>query len=194
MKIRRMVLAALFAAMLAISGQISIPIGPVPITWQTLVVMLSGLLLGPQLGALSILVFIALAAIGLPILSGGAGGIGALFGPTGGFVLSWPVASFVIGWLTHRLAKKKEIKFWHLLPINLLGGVLVVYLIGVPWLMGITNLSYSLDNLIQSCLIFLPGDLIKIFVASFLAITVYRVDPSLRPSSSQQRKAKNTPL
>lgn len=183
MKIRRMVLAALFAAFLAISGQMSLPVGPVPITWQTLVVMLSGLLLGAQLGALSILVFIALAAIGLPILSGGAGGIGALFGPTGGFIWSWPLASFVIGWLTHHLAKKREIKFWHLVPINLIGGVLVIYLIGVPWLMEIAHLPYTMDNMIKACFIFIPGDLIKVFLAAFLAITVYRVDPSLRPPS-----------
>lgn len=179
--VRQLVLAAMFAALLAISGQISVPMVPAPITWQTLVVMLSGLLLGPRLGAVSMTVFIALVAIGAPFLSGGVGGIGALLGPTGGFVLSWPFASIVIGWLAQKVAQRGPIKVWHLLPINLVGGVVMIYLIGVPWLMVVTDLPYTLANLTKVCFIFIPGDLIKVVIASFLAISVYKADPSMRP-------------
>lgn len=181
LSVRQLVLAAMFAALLAISGQISIPMIPAPITWQTLVVMLSGLLLGPRLSFISNMVFIALVAIGAPLLAGGSGGIGVLLGPTGGFVFSWPLASMLIGWLVGKIAEYREIKFWHLLLINILGGIIVVYTIGVPWLMAVTGLEYNLSNLTKTCFIFIPGDLIKTVIGSILAMAVYRADPSLRP-------------
>lgn len=181
LSVRQLVLAAMFAALLAIAGQISVPMIPAPITWQTLVVMLSGLLLGPRLSFISNMVFIALVAIGVPLLSGGSGGIGVLFGPTGGFVFSWPIASMLIGWLIGKIASHREIKFWHLWLVNILGGIFVVYLIGVPWLMAVTGLEYNLANLTKACFIFIPGDLIKTVIGAVLALAVYRADPSLRP-------------
>lgn len=176
----------MFAALLAISGQISIPMVPAPITWQTLVVMLSGLLLGPRLAFISNTVFIALVAIGAPLLAGGNGGIGALFGPTGGFVFSWPIAALLIGWSVQKIASRGEIRIWHLLSVNILGGIILIYLIGVPWLMAVADLPYNFDNLMKACFIFIPGDLIKAVIGAFLAVAVYKADPSLHP----QRKIK----
>lgn len=183
--VRQLVLAAMFAALLAISSQVVIPMVPAPITLQTLVVMLAGLLLGPRLGAISITVFIALVAIGAPLLSGGAGGLGALLGPTGGFVLSWPLGSMLIGWLAQKAAKRSELSIWNLMPINFLGGVLLVYAIGVPWLMAATGLEYNFANLISTCFIFIPGDLLKVVISSLLAIAVYKADPRLHPKSKK---------
>lgn len=190
LEVRQLVLAAMFAALLAVSGQISVPMIPAPITWQTLVVMLSGLLLGPRLSVVSISVFIALVAIGAPILSSGNGGIAALFGPTGGFVFSWPIASLLIGWLAKKIADRGEIKFWHLVLINILGGIFVVYIIGVPWLMTATNLEYNMDNLTKACFIFIPGDLIKVVIGSFLALAIYKADPKLRPKGKRTEQDK----
>lgn len=186
--IRQLVLASMFAALLAISGQISVPMIPAPLTWQTLVVMLSGLLLGARLGAISITVFIALVAIGAPLLSGGAGGIGALFGPTGGFVFSWPLASMLIGWLVQKVSNQGDVRLWQLLWINFVGGVFLVYLIGVPWLMAFTGLEYNLANLTKTCFIFIPGDLIKVVIGAFLANTVYRAAPDFRPKEKSKQK------
>lgn len=181
--IRQLVLAALFAALLAVSGQITIPVGPAPITLQTLVVMLTGLLLGSRLGPLSVSVLLALSALGLPLLSGGSGGIAYILGPTGGFILSWIVASFVIGWLAETWGKNGELKIFQLTVINLMGGIIIVYLIGVPWLMKVANLSLTWENFTKVCLIFIPGDLLKAILAAFLANILYKVDPKLKPRS-----------
>lgn len=182
LSIKQLVLAALFAALLVISGQITIPIGPVPITMQNFAVMLTGLLLGSRVGPSSVAVLFALAALGLPVLSGGSGGIAHLFGPTGGFLFSFILASFVIGWLAEKVSKRRELKLWHLITINLLGGVIIVYLIGVPWLLFITQMPLTMESITKVCLVFIPGDLAKAIVAALLAQALYKVDPSLSPA------------
>lgn len=188
LSVRQLVLAAMFAALLAVSGQISVPMVPAPITWQTLVVMLSGLLLGPRLSFISNMVFIALVAIGAPLLAGGNGGISALLGPTGGFVFSWPLAGMFIGWLIGKIASRGKIRIWHLLLVNILGGIIVIYLIGVPWLMAVTGLEYNVANLTKTCFIFIPGDLIKAVIGSILAAAVYKADPNLHPKAKRIKK------
>ena len=113
---RDMVHIALFAAIMAALGLLPpIPVGfiPVPITAQSMGVMLAGSILGAKRGALAILLFLALVAVGLPLLSGGRGGLGVFFGPTAGFLLSWPVGAFVTGWLTERFWKRLSLRiFW----------------------------------------------------------------------------------
>lgn len=101
-----MIFAALFAALTAAVAwfKIPLPFTPVPITLQTLAVLLSGAMLGSYYGALSMMIYIGVGAIGLPVFAGGSSGIGVLLGPTGGYLLSYPVASFVIGKM---LEKKK---------------------------------------------------------------------------------------
>lgn len=105
MKTKEMVFAALFAALIGVLGMIPpIPLGfiPVPITAQTLGVMLAGSFLGKKTGSLSLILFIVLVALGLPLLSGGRGGFSALVGPSAGYILSWPVAAFCIGYATEK--------------------------------------------------------------------------------------------
>ncbi|SHE70835.1 biotin transport system substrate-specific component [Seinonella peptonophila] len=183
--LRQLILAALFAALLAVAGQFSIPVGPAPITLQTLIVLLSGLLLGPRYGPLSIIVFIALAGIGLPILSGGSGGVGTLFGPTGGFIFSWPIASFAIGMLVRWVAKRGEVKFWHLIGVNLLGGSIIIFGIGVPWLLISTGLPFTMNSLTKTWFIFIPGDLAKVLLSALIAISLYRVDRRFHPAEKK---------
>lgn len=105
-KLKGMIFAALFAALTAAVAwfKIPLPFTPVPITLQTLAVLLSGAMLGSYYGALSMMIYIGVGAIGLPVFAGGSSGIGVLLGPTGGYLLSYPVASFVIGKM---LEKKK---------------------------------------------------------------------------------------
>lgn len=109
-KLKGMVFAALFAAFTAAVAwfKIPLPFTPVPITLQTLAVLLSGAMLGPYYGALSMIVYLALGALGLPVFAGGSSGIGALLGPTGGYLFSYPLASFVVGKM---LEKKKLSSF-----------------------------------------------------------------------------------
>lgn len=163
-----MILAALFAALLAVSGQIQIPFQPAPITLQTLVVMLAGSLLGALWGSVSMLVFVVLVAMGLPLLAGFKGGIGALLGPTGGYVLSWPLAAWLIGWLLSKWRAKGELKLIHFLIAHFLGGFVVVHLIGFPWLHFVTKLPVK-ELVFSAFLIFVPGDLLKWVVASIIA-------------------------
>src|SRR3989338_9411909 len=98
-KIKGMVFAALFAALTGAVAwfKIPLPFTPVPITLQTLMVLLSGAVLGPYYGAVSMGIYLALGAIGLPVFAGGGSGIGSLLGPTGGYLFSYFIAAFAIG-------------------------------------------------------------------------------------------------
>ena len=140
------VFAALIAA-LTLPGAIPIGIG-VPITLQTLGVMLAGAILGARKGALAVTVYVALGLAGLPILSGGTGGLGVLVGPTGGYLLGFILGAFVIGWLAERLTPR--LKFWTLLIATSVGGILAVYLVGIPWLAAVRHQLPSAATLLYS--------------------------------------------
>lgn len=167
------VFAALIAA-LTLPGAINV--GPVPITLQTLGVMLAGAILGARKGALAVTVYVVLGLAGLPILAGGAAGLGVLAGPTGGFLLSFIPAAFVIGWLAARL--RPHLTLFPLLVATVVGGVVVVYLIGVPWLAAVTGLPFG-QALVVGAVPFLPGDLLKAVVAAVVAAGVHRAWPGL---------------
>jgi len=165
---RDMVLAAFFAAVTAALGLIIIPIQPVPVTGQSMGPMLAGSVLGPHLGALSLLVFDLLAAAGAPVLSGARGGLGIILGPTGGYILSWPAAAFVTGIIVRRL---KTESLWKYVLANFVGGVVVVYAMGVPWLAVVQGIKPAVA-LVEGALIFLPGDVLKVVTASIAAKAV----------------------
>ncbi len=113
-KLKGMVFAALFAALTAAVAwfKIPLPFTPVPITLQTLVVLMSGAMLGPIYGALSMIIYLVLGTIGLPVFAGGSSGVGALLGPTGGYLFSYPVASFVIGKMIEKKKLSKLLKYF----------------------------------------------------------------------------------
>ena len=93
--LRNMIVAAMFAALVAVVGQLQIPL-PIPITLQTMVVMMAGSVSGARWGAVSMGVFLLLVAFGAPLLAGGKGGMAVLAGPTGGYVWSWVLAAWLI--------------------------------------------------------------------------------------------------
>lgn len=185
--IRNMVLAALFAALLAIGGQIAIPIGPVPITLQTMMVLLAGAILGSRWGTVSVLVWILLAAVGAPVLSGGTGGLGVLFGATGGYILGFLVTVFLVGWSLERLGKNKQVAWWQLLLVFLIGSVAVINIIGFPWFLFVSDLPFSMDIFNKVFVVFLPGDIVKAVLATILTFSLYRAMPSFAP---QERRNK----
>src|SRR3989344_5830887 len=96
---KKWVFAALFAALTAAVAPFKIPLGftPVPITLQTLVVLLAGAVLGSTYGALAMILYVLVGALGLPVFAGGGSGVGALLGPTGGYLFSYFIAAFFIG-------------------------------------------------------------------------------------------------
>jgi len=163
--IRGMVYASLFGALTAVGAYIIIPVPPVPITFQTLFLGLAGTLLGARLGALSQAVYLILGTIGLPVFAGGKAGIGVLFGPTGGYLIGFIAAAFVIGKLT---ALKARPGFaW--LCLSLSAGAAVVYALGVVQLSVVARLSLT-KALAVGILPFLPGDVIKIVLAAIVAL------------------------
>jgi len=177
------VFGALIAA-LALPGQFYLAGSGVPVTLQTLGIMLAGLLLGAVRGALAVLVYLAMGAIGLPVFSGGAAGLAPFAGPTGGYLIAFPIGAFVIGLIVHRVRRfDRALGF----TACVVGGIGVVYAIGAPWLAWRLGLTLA-EATVTGAAVFLPGDLLKAGLATFVAAGVYRAYPKLsatrRPASS----------
>jgi biotin transport system substrate-specific component len=165
---RDLIITALFTSLTAVSGFISVPLGPVPITMQTIFVVLSGLIIGAKLGALSQIIYVILGLIGLPIFSGGTGGLISIVSPTFGFLIGFIVAAYVIGKLTEKNKSLTKIIY------AVIVGSLIIYIIGVPYFYFIfTHYLGKGINFYQAlkfaCLPFIPGDIIKAIISITLA-------------------------
>lgn len=183
MTTRDIVLVALFAAITVVLGLLPpIPLGfiPVPITAQSLGPMLAGCILGARRGALSLLLFVLLVAIGLPVLSGGRGGFAVLAGPTGGYIVGWVFGALVCGLIAERLVRERQNEIAQIAAFvvaALAGGVVVVYLFGLAWLSHVTGGAF-LPALAASAS-FLPGDLVKVGIAALAGRAVLAGYPLL---------------
>src|SRR3712207_3736079 len=176
MKTRDLAYIALFAAIVAVLGQlpaVPVPGIPVPITAQTLGVMLAGSVLGARRGGLALLLFLAVVAMGLPLLAGGRGGLGVFVGPTAGYLYSWPVAAFVIGWLTERFWRRFNLA-WALVA-NLVGCIAVIYAMGTPSPSLYAGLALSVSA--AGWLARSPGDVVKAVAASVVGVPARRAYP-----------------
>lgn len=165
---RDLIITSLFTSLTVVGGFISIPIGTVPITLQTIFVVLSGIILGAKLGALSQIIYVILGLVGLPIFSGGTGGLISIVSPTFGFLISFIAAAYVIGKLTEKNKSFSTIIY------SVILGSFVIYLIGVPYFYFIfTNYLGKTINfytaLKYACIPFIPGDIIKAVIAIILA-------------------------
>lgn len=180
LSLRGIVFSALMAAILVIFGYISIPLGfsPVPITLQTLAVMLAGGLLGPLYGFLSITLVVLLTALGFPLLHG-TGGLGVLLGPTGGYVIMWPFAALLMGLFLSKVQIRGFKGFLVAFIIIELFGSLLVYVTGVPWLAYRFSMSLS-DAMIQGFYPYIIGDLVKAVFATIIIAPVRVVYPPSR--------------
>jgi biotin transporter BioY len=158
------VLVVGFACLTALCAQISFWLGVVPITGQTFGVLLSGALLGSRRGALSQLTYLAIGATGIPywFALGGTVGIARLVGPTGGYLIGFVAAAFMVGWLAERGWDKRV---WTAIPAMLAGSV-AMYIFGLTWLSRFVPEGTVLQAGLYP---FVIGDLIKI-VAAALAI------------------------
>jgi biotin transport system substrate-specific component len=162
-RIRSMVLAALLAALTGASSLVAIPIGPVPITLQSLFVLASGGILGPKWGALSMCLYLAMGVAGLPVFAGGTSGFGKLLGPTGGYLVGFVLASATVGSLTKSSSRLPWIFFSSLV------GLSVIYSLGCGWLSLIAKIPLK-KAIMVGLLPFVPGDLLKAFLASLLVV------------------------
>lgn len=181
---RDLALVAVFAALLAalgLPGSFALPISGVPVTAQTLGVMLAGSVLGARRGALAMVTFLVLVAAGLPLLAPSAvrpqGGLAVFTSITAGFLIAWVPAAWVIG----KLVEMRPARFplgWIVLA-NIVGGVVVVYAIGVPiqaWVGGL-----PLTKALLGTVAFLPGDAVKVAVSAVVTAGVLRGYPGIVP-------------
>ncbi|MDK2855463.1 MAG: biotin transport system substrate-specific component [Bacillota bacterium] len=176
LSLREMAYIGVFAALMTALGYVEIPLpfSPVPITGQTFGVMLAGALLGSRLGFLALAVFDLIGLV-FPVFAGGSGGPGVFAGPTGGYILSWPLAAWLIGYLTEQVPRPS---FLRIFGANVLGGILVVYTLGVTQLALVAHIDL-LPAIAKGALPFIPGDLIKCAVAAVAAqrLAAHRLVP-----------------
>jgi len=177
---RDLAVVAVFAGIVAALGlipAISAFGGAVPITAQSLGVMLAGAILGPRRGALALVVFLALVALGLPLLAGGRGGLGVFVGPSIGYLIGFPIAAFAVGALTYAVGAPYRLT-WGIVA-NFVGGVVILNGIGIVGLMVRADLS--LGAAITAALTFVPGDATKAVVCAFVARGVHAALPGVLP-------------
>ena len=158
-QIRMTVYASLLAALTAAGAFVAIPIGPAPITLQTLFVLLSGLLLGSKWGLASAGVYLLAGACGLPVFAGGMGGLGRLAGPTGGYLVGFLPAVYLVGFISEKGGKKVIFDI-----IAMICGTVVIYAFGVTWLKILTGKTFT-QVLVIGMFPFLIGDALKIAAA-----------------------------
>jgi biotin transport system substrate-specific component len=165
---RKTIMTALFSALIIVGAYIRFPLPPVPITLQTMFVLLCAMLGGRKTGTFAVGIYLLLGSIGLPVFTAG-GGLGILLGPTGGYLLALLPAAYLTGVaadIGYNRGKGKGYTFGCLL--GGLAGTLVIYLIGVPFLKF--NLSMSWSAAIKAGMLpFLAGDAVKLIVALTLA-------------------------
>lgn len=177
---RDLALVAVFAGLIAALGLVPAvtPFGfPVPITLQSCGVMLAGAVLGGRRGAAAVLVFLALVALGLPLLAGGRGGLGVFAGPSAGYLVAFPVGALVTGWLTYRRGAPYRLP--HGLFAIVLGGIVVLYAFGIP--VTAWRADIGLRAAAVGSAVFLIGDSIKAVAAGLVAHGVHRAYPALLP-------------
>ncbi len=171
---------AVFAGVIAAMGLVPAftpPGSSVPITIQSMGVMLAGAILGARKGFASVLLFLALVAIGLPLIAGGRGGLGIFTTPSVGFFIGFPFAALIIGWLTERKGAPYRVVLGSV--FNLVGGIVFLYILGIGGIMLRTGIS--LPAAFAAVAIFIPGDVIKAIVAAIIAKPVHMAYPGLLP-------------
>ncbi|MFC7490994.1 MULTISPECIES: biotin transporter BioY [unclassified Knoellia] len=181
LKSRDLALIAIFAGVIAALGLIPAvsPFGgSVPITAQSMGIMLAGAILGAKRGALSVLLLLALVAIGLPLLSGGRGGLGVFAGPSVGYLIGFPLAAWLIGRLTESIGRPYRLTLG--VMANILGGVIALNVVGIVGMAIV--LEVSLVKATALAAVFMPGDLVKAVVTAFVAAGVHAAYPGLIPA------------
>ncbi|MDR2297264.1 MAG: biotin transporter BioY [Comamonas sp.] len=178
---RSMAQVSLFAALMAVMGlipKIDLPLG-VPITIQSLGVMLAGVMLGPWRGLQSMLLFLAAVAVGLPLLSGGRGGIGVFMAPSAGYLIGYALGACIVGAIMAALPQGTPRRTTISAFIaSLLGGLVCLHACGVLGLMLLAKMS--LAQAFKVTLAFVPGDLIKCILCAIIVHTVARGMPDWR--------------
>lgn len=157
-KVYPLAMTAVMAAVICVLGPISIPIGPVPISFTNLAIYLSLYILGWKRGTLSYLIYVLIGMVGMPVFSGYAGGFGKLFGPTGGYIIGFIPMALIAGWGIDRYQNRA------VQMAGMMVGTAVCYAFGTAWFC--IQAGYAVGAALGLCVFpFIPGDLIKMAVA-----------------------------
>jgi len=173
---RNIVFIALFAGLIAALGLLPklTLISGIPITAQSLGIMLCGTILGAKRGALAVILFLSLTALGLPLLAGGRGGLGVFTTPWAGFLFCFPIAAFFAGYV---MEHTRNISVGFAAGIgSIVGGIFVLYGIAIPYYM--LGAKVDLGQAALTMVPFMPGDIIKALLASLIVGSVYRSRPN----------------
>ena len=165
-RLHMLVVTALFAAMIAILAQMTIPLPLVPITGQTLAIGLAATILGSRYGTISSLLYILIGAIGIPVFAQMSGGLGVVFGPTGGFLVGFIPTTFVIGYYLEKIG----FTIFHAFIANII-GMLITLTFGTVWLKIVGNLTW-IAAFASGFAPFIIVGIIKAFLAAWIGIVV----------------------
>lgn len=167
-----LIMTTTFSVLTALGALIFLPLYPVPITFQTLFTYLSGVILGPWMGALSQIIYIILGGIGLPVFAGGKAGFGTLAGPTGGYLIGFIAAAYAIGKACDLKTNPSAIR----IAGSFILGTLIIYIFGIiqlsHWMNG--NLK---NAVLLGLLPFIIGDGVKLAIATTVAVRLRRILP-----------------
>ena len=161
-------LVVIGSLLLATSAQFKIPLYPVPVTGQTLVVLLIGMVYGPRLGGVTVAAYLMQGLIGLPVFAGGAFGVATLLGPTGGYLGGFLIAAVVVGFLAERGMGRGIMSTIFAMMI----GNVIIYVAGASWLASFIGAEKALT---AGVLPFLYGDILKLAVAAGLMPVAWRL-------------------
>ncbi|MEJ7635419.1 biotin transporter BioY [Aeromicrobium sp.] len=173
-------LIATFAALiavLAVSTALPFGVNGVPVTLQLFGVFLAGAVLGAKRGFLTVVLYLVVGAAGLPIFAGGTSGLAPFSGPTGGYLIAFPLAALVVGFVVERARRRNTAVT---AGVIIAGGIVAEALV---WLVGATGISLSADTplftTIKSAFAYVPADLVKLVAAAVVAAAVHRAFPTL---------------
>lgn len=171
-----LILTSLFAALMCVLGPLTIPIGPIPISFCNLVIMLSAYILGPIWGTASVVIYIMLGTVGLPVFSGGSAGLAKLVGPTGGYIWGYIFLSLCTGFFVKKFKGKVLFSI-----IGMLLGMVILYSFGTVWYMAVTSVDMKVA--LSACVLpFLPGDAIKMTITLIVGVQLQKRLPFLYSS------------
>jgi biotin transport system substrate-specific component len=177
-------LIAVFAALLAALAILpAIPVGPlsVPITLQTLGIMLAGLVLGPARGGAAVGLYLVAGMAGLPVFAGFRGGLGVLAGPSAGYLIAFPLTALLCGYLAWlALRRTVRFRFAALFGASMAGTLLVNHPLGIVGMM--VNGKLDLATAVAADVVYLPGDVVKNLLAAAIALSVHKAFPRLAGS------------
>ncbi|HHU56316.1 MAG TPA: biotin transporter BioY [Acholeplasmataceae bacterium] len=164
-KVKEIVLISLYASLICVFTILipQIVISGIPFTLQTLIIITIANIAKPRVTFLSVLLYLAIGIIGLPVFSGLKGGLGVILGPTGGFLIAFPFASLFIS----KLIKQK---FLYNILINIIFGILFIYLLGVSQFSIVNEITFLKG--LKGMLLFIPIDTVKIIIATLIGIRV----------------------